>query len=168
MVVGGSLVVIAKLPGLGGDFEFLREHGRGDVLLLTFLSDPAFLVRSGGCRLLVDEDSDSVAGETLLGDISAPCYSETLLDRMIEDIHELVESNIPGGVPSPVVGNLERSLGVVRDIGHAHQGNIVGRNDAHLIPETLRSIGLAFIFEGLRDLTEVSVHEGIESILPIW
>ena len=166
MVVGHGLVVEVDLAGLlgGNGLHYLDlRTGTGAV----GPAYPALLVGSGGSACLgVDQDGETGAVEARMAHVCAPCEGVAVVDGVVYDCHELVDREVPGLVPAPVVFNLDCELGIERMMGEAGQGHIVGRVDLEGVAIAGGSVLLAVHNELRRLLAQILVQNCLNGPLP--
>ena len=171
MVVGGLVVVVALLAKLLRDgalpagFVELVER-----LVLLLLGEFAPLLGFGSLHAFEvgfrDDAQTFGAAEPLLAHVGSPGDRVTLLQRVVDDLHELVQGHVPYLVPVPVVGDLHGELRVEGVVGERGEFDVVAEVDRQRRGERRRGVLPAPVGELPGHRAEISVEDAVQPGLP--
>ena len=171
MVVGQLPVVVALLALLLGG----RNLGNGASQRV----DDVALLRSGHLQplghvaalqalrsLVVNGVGQTLAGESGLADVAAPCYGVTLFYGVVDNLHHLVHRQVIAERIAPVVLHLDGEGGV--------EGVMRIRGDTYVVvpveteagSKRLRRVLLALVGERLGALAKVGIENTLQTVLP--
>lgn len=111
------------------------------------------------------KDTEALFGphaEPLLANIAVPADGKTMLDGIVGDGEEFIESDIVAGVVAPVVGTLDSKSLIKWLVEESCDLNVIVGIEAGALVETFGSVFFAIICEFGRGYAEINIVNGLD------